>query len=128
MASSTQPTAPSGEHDGSQANVVSGPLVETEEASPPPPPESVSLLKNGSVCSELSEDEPNHEETPHQEQGEGEHEPVSVGAGEGPNPAGEGNNDDDSTATANAPLAPSAEFVPPEFIYLTPDTCWPLEL
>jgi hypothetical protein len=128
MASTTQPTA-SGEHDASQDNALL-PLVELEQALSPPP-ESVSLLMSGSVCSELSEDEPNQDDAQHQQeqqQRERKREPSSLGlGGEDSNPEG-GNNYDESTASANFRLHPSTQFVPPEYVYLTPDACWPLEL
>jgi hypothetical protein len=75
-----------------------------------PPPESVSLMRSGCSCSELSEDD-------------------SVARRDKPLPnANEPEAGSVNVQVAQAPATATDAFVPPEFIYLTPDNCWPLEL
>lgn len=77
-----------------------------------PPPESVSLLKSGSICSELSDDDRSVVEEKLKQQAS-----VIPEA-----------NEDDETSRVNFQIPPATHFVPPEYVYLTPDNCWPLEL
>lgn len=87
-------------------------------AAHPPPPESVSLMESDCSCSALSDDDDDSVARRRRDQ------PL-------PNA-----NEQEASSTTNLQVsqqpAPcgggAAAFVPPEYVYLTPDNCWPLEL
>jgi hypothetical protein len=108
LASSTAQPTTFGESDDNdrrkQVEYVAAAMVHS------PPPESVSLMRSGCSCSELSEDD-------------------SVARRDKPLPnADEPESGSVNVQVAQAPATATDAFVPPEFIYLTPDNCWPLEL
>jgi hypothetical protein len=109
LASSTAQPTTSGESDDNdrqkQVDYVAAAMMHS------PPPESVSLMRSGCSCSELSEDN---------DSGARRDKPL-------PN-ANEQEAGGVNVQVAQPPAAAADAFVPPEFIYLTPDNCWPLEL
>ena len=115
---------------------------------PPPPPESVSLLRSSSqsVCSELSEDDgaaaaaaagrdlpspvapsPEQEEPKGDEEGAVPTQPLYERESSEVLQPGAG---DDGDSGGSVPLNPPVllPFVPPEYVIITHDNCFPLEL
>jgi hypothetical protein len=121
LASTVQPTA-----SGSGTFDRGGRHVENVVAAMHlPPPESVSLARSGCSCSELSDDDDDDDDDASAARRRGDTTkrplPDAATASLGPN----------VPASQRPPAAgdhAAAAFVPPEFVYLTPDNCWPLEL